>query len=561
MQRAFLARGLAHRPVELELQDPREEVPRVRDVRRDVVLGARIEVLFRARDRRRYALVPGAQRPPGLVVVRGRRLPAEHVPAPLVDQLAEGKERDLGERVLHLEVDHRLLIALDRRDEPQLLEVSRRHREHQRVADGLVEAVVRSALIEEPQLVIGMEVVVVPELVVDGGEVLLGGRVADAHLDPQVVGEGDVPGAGVADHVAVAGLGDHRPLPERLRERIEPHRGEERLAGLHHPRRVPLLRGEGTAHVEVGDSLVRLDQRIDVGPLLRPHVAEQVRRDRLAVGDLVLAVGLLELRADIAMQVVVERLHLLPETVGLLLELLGRHVVTCAPHVAHIGEAGAARALVLELHEPLVALALRPGRVVPGPPGIEQLVVVVAAVDDLREVLEVAALRVLGGAVIALQPRAQRGQLLPLRRIVDDEAPDPQQVEHPGGVRIERHVLELRRGLRGVAGVRQHALVGDGGVPLGVVGDVRALDPLRRRRLDRQVLEVLVHLRHELPRVGRGRLLHLGAAGGWRRLPGGGGRARDERAGSEHEGVLHGGAGYLNSVSKRQRSRAPRQSC
>src|SRR5438270_2355757 len=99
VQRTSLARGLAHRPIELELQDPREEVSGVRDVSRDVVLGARVEVLFRARDWRRYALVPGAQRPPGLVVVRGRRLPAEHVPAPLVDQLAEGKERDLGERV------------------------------------------------------------------------------------------------------------------------------------------------------------------------------------------------------------------------------------------------------------------------------------------------------------------------------------------------------------------------------------------------------------------------------------------------------------------------------
>src|SRR5438552_10593422 len=187
VQRAFLAGGLAHRPVELELQKPREEVPRVRDVCRDVVLGARIEVLFRARDRRGYALVPGAQRPPGLVVLRGRRLSAEYVPAPLVDQLAEGQERDLGERVLHLEVDHRLLVALDRRDEAELLQISGRHREDQRVADGLVEAVVRSALIEERQLVIGMEVIVVPELVVDGGELLLGRRVADAHLDPQVV--------------------------------------------------------------------------------------------------------------------------------------------------------------------------------------------------------------------------------------------------------------------------------------------------------------------------------------------------------------------------------------
>src|SRR5919201_462874 len=100
IQRAPLPCRLTHRPIELELQEPREEVSRVGDVCRDVVLRARIEVLLRARDRRRDALVLRAQRPPGLVVVRGRRLPAEDVPAPLIDQLAEEEEGHLGERVL-----------------------------------------------------------------------------------------------------------------------------------------------------------------------------------------------------------------------------------------------------------------------------------------------------------------------------------------------------------------------------------------------------------------------------------------------------------------------------
>src|SRR5204863_301644 len=47
VQRAFLAGGLAHRPVELELQEPREEVPRVRDVCRDGVLGGGASRLWR----------------------------------------------------------------------------------------------------------------------------------------------------------------------------------------------------------------------------------------------------------------------------------------------------------------------------------------------------------------------------------------------------------------------------------------------------------------------------------------------------------------------------------
>src|SRR4051812_28919792 len=112
VQRTGLPRRLAHRAVELELEDVGEEVARVRDVAGDVVLRAGIEVLLRARDRRGDALVLRAQRPPGLVVVGGRGLAAEHVPAPLVDQLAERQERNLRQRALHLHVDDGLLVAL-----------------------------------------------------------------------------------------------------------------------------------------------------------------------------------------------------------------------------------------------------------------------------------------------------------------------------------------------------------------------------------------------------------------------------------------------------------------
>jgi hypothetical protein len=40
-----------------------------------------------------------------------RRLAAEHVPPPLVDQLAEREERDLLQRALHLLVDQRLVVV------------------------------------------------------------------------------------------------------------------------------------------------------------------------------------------------------------------------------------------------------------------------------------------------------------------------------------------------------------------------------------------------------------------------------------------------------------------
>src|SRR5215207_1879439 len=85
MQRPLPAGHVAGRLVELELQDPREEVARVRRVPRDMELGARIEVLFRPRDRRRDALILLLQVGPGLVVIGGRNRAVEHAPAPLVD--------------------------------------------------------------------------------------------------------------------------------------------------------------------------------------------------------------------------------------------------------------------------------------------------------------------------------------------------------------------------------------------------------------------------------------------------------------------------------------------
>src|SRR5687767_5124285 len=121
VERALEAGGVAQRLVELELQDEREKITRVRRVAGDVVLRARIEILFRARDRRLDALVLAAQLPPRLVVVGGLDAPIEDAPAPFVDELAEGEERDLVERHLHLLVDDGFLRRLHRAHEPDLV--------------------------------------------------------------------------------------------------------------------------------------------------------------------------------------------------------------------------------------------------------------------------------------------------------------------------------------------------------------------------------------------------------------------------------------------------------
>jgi len=61
------------------------------------------------------------------------------------------------------------------------------------------------AIAEEKWLVIvGALIEVVPELVMNGAEVV--GIDLDAHFEPQVLYLIDIPGAGVADHIPVARL-------------------------------------------------------------------------------------------------------------------------------------------------------------------------------------------------------------------------------------------------------------------------------------------------------------------------------------------------------------------
>ena len=121
MQRPGVSGRITQRLVELELQDERQEITRVRRVAGDVVLRTRIEIGFRARHGRHDALVFEAQVPPGLVVFARLDAAVEHAPAPFVDEFAEGQEGDLVERHLHLLVDHGFLRRLHRADEADLV--------------------------------------------------------------------------------------------------------------------------------------------------------------------------------------------------------------------------------------------------------------------------------------------------------------------------------------------------------------------------------------------------------------------------------------------------------
>ena len=297
--------------MELELQQIRQEVAGVRRVRRNVVLRARIEILFRARDWRCDALVLLAQLPPGGVVVRRRNLAREHSPAPFVDQLAERQEGDLVERHFHLLVDRRLAALLYRTCKSDRVQIRRRHRQIHRIADRLVEAIVRAAL-EQIRLILVREVIEhVTELVIDGHQMFL--RRLDALLDAHIVVAVHVPGTRVTLHVAIGRLFEQRAFPEGLRKLRKAERHIEVLGRLRDLDRIVLLLHQRTGDVQIRDAWIRFDERIDLGPLLSPHVTQELRGNRLAVRDAVGAVGLLQLAAHVAMQVRVQRRDLLPQ--------------------------------------------------------------------------------------------------------------------------------------------------------------------------------------------------------------------------------------------------------
>ena len=92
--------------------------------------------------------------------------------------------------------------------------------------------------------------------------------------------------------------------------------------------------------------------------------------------DLVVTIDLAELRADVAMQLVVQRLDLFPQLGSLRLELGRGHIVIGAPHLTHVTVAEFSGAFVGELDKAGVLLAHRHGNRAPAGPVFEQFVVV-----------------------------------------------------------------------------------------------------------------------------------------------------------------------------------------
>src|SRR5690348_12821641 len=84
----------------------------------------------------------------------------------------------------------------------------------------------------------------------DGGEVVVAD--VDAHFDAQIFDSVDVPGRGVADDFAVAGMDELRALPKSLGERSEAEGGKEVFAVVNHVVRGGQFGGVAGVGAEVG---------------------------------------------------------------------------------------------------------------------------------------------------------------------------------------------------------------------------------------------------------------------------------------------------------------------
>ena len=163
------------------------------------------------------------------------------------------------------------------------------------------------------------------ELVVDDIEVVAVD--VNAHLDADVVAAVDVPGRGVADDVAVGGTREQGALPERVRKRRQAERGVEALARAHDALCVVALLREQLGDVVARVGLRGADEIGERAPVLRPHVAEEICAQRLIERHDRVAVVLVELRAHVAIELVVQRPHLGPQPVDFGGHCVGRHVV------------------------------------------------------------------------------------------------------------------------------------------------------------------------------------------------------------------------------------------
>ena len=347
-----------------------------------------------------------------------------------------------------------------------------------------------------------------PELVVNRVEVLLCRR--DTHLDAHVGLSIDVPRARVTDDVSISRAHEQRSIPERCRQRLEAERGVEALADAHHLMRVGLPALEDFGQRVAGIGSGRGHQRIDVGPILRPDVPEQMHGQR-AVGRHGVAVLVVQLHPYVRVQLQVQRAHLTPEPVELPGELVGWHVIFRSPHLAGLSEPELSCSLVRQLDEPRVVGPHRRRDCVPPLPHAAELGFVSGFGHHPRDVVDVeAALRLgwiaapLAFAVGRAKSRRDLGQLLGFHRIGrrDHHERELQQIELTALGPRDRDVVE-GRGFHGKARDGLNDLLCCAGVQrFRIVGDVGLRHPAGLALLESKPLQRHVHVGEKLRSIG-----------------------------------------------------------
>ena len=229
-----------------------------------------------------------------------------------------------------------------------------------------------------------------------------------------------------------------------------------------------------------------------------------------SVGGHRVAVLLMELPSHVGVQRFVERPDLAPQPVQLPGEGVGRHVVFGAPHRAVVGESDFARSLVGEHDVALEVFFHRRPDGVPAAPHVEQLARVAAIRHDLRDVVDVEALVLLGAilalAVAALHPGCDPGQLLALLGIGrrGDGQRQLEELQLALQVGRELQLLESGRLLHKIDGRRDRPLVRPRGQNFRVPGNEIGLDPTGSPGLGDQVGQSRFHVVQEGLGLGRG---------------------------------------------------------
>src|SRR6266536_2305692 len=113
------------------------------------------------------------------------------------------------------------------------------------------------------------------QLVMYDGEVFF--PYLNTHLQAHVSFEIDVPGTRMANHLAVGGFNKQRTFPESSRQLFEAQRCKEAFTITNHLLRVCIALLKHFGQIITAIAGLRSEQRVDIVPLLRPHVAKQVR--------------------------------------------------------------------------------------------------------------------------------------------------------------------------------------------------------------------------------------------------------------------------------------------